>query len=87
MAPIIPILQQNNIRAIGIGTDYGSELFFKSGFWKGEFFISPDYEIYKRIPELRRVALGGLAGLCNFLCLLCLVIYLFFFKSGFQKNC
>jgi len=66
MAPIIPILQEKGIRVIGIGTDYGSEQFFKSGYWKGEFFISPNHEIYKRIPQLRKVSLGGLGGLVDY---------------------
>jgi len=60
LSPIAPILKENGIRVVGIGTDYGAEEFYKSGVWKGEFFISPHYEIYKRIPNLRKVALGGL---------------------------
>jgi hypothetical protein len=63
MAPIIPILKEKGIRVIGIGTDFGSENFFKAGYWKGEFFISPNHEIYKRVPQFKRVALAGLGGL------------------------
>jgi len=63
--PILPILKENNIRVIGIGTDYGAEEFYKTGVWKSEFYISKNYEIYKRIPGIKKVALMGLGGLVH----------------------
>jgi len=60
---ILPILKENNIRLIGIGTDYGAQEFYKTGVWKSEFYISKNYEIYKKIPGLKKIALLGLEGL------------------------
>jgi len=59
---IIPPLNTHGIRTIAIGTDYGARDFVASGSWVGEFLISPNYEIYNLIPEIRRVSFFGLGG-------------------------
>jgi len=63
LSKIYDKLKEKGIRLIGIGTDYGAENFVETGLWKAEFFISPNYEIYKKIPNLRKVGLSGLASI------------------------
>lgn len=58
-----PTLDGIGARLVGIGTDYGAKEFAEGGYWSGDFLISPDHEIYKRIKGIKSYALGGLTQL------------------------
>eukprot|EP01116_Phalansterium_solitarium_P003704 TRINITY_DN1452_c0_g1_i1.p2 TRINITY_DN1452_c0_g1~~TRINITY_DN1452_c0_g1_i1.p2 ORF type:complete len:136 (+),score=50.49 TRINITY_DN1452_c0_g1_i1:592-999(+) len=49
------------VRLVGIGTDYGAAEFAATGYFTGDFLVSRDYEIYKRIKGIKQQSLGGLS--------------------------
>lgn len=49
---------------IGVGTDFGAKQFEESGYWKGDFFVTKEYEMHKLIGT-KHVFGGGLGTLFN----------------------
>jgi len=59
-------IKDAGIRMIGVGTNYGAQEFVGLGFWKGDFYSTPDYDVHKHIQGTKHVFGMGLGSIFTY---------------------